>query len=144
MKSLAGTWYSELGSRLEIVLGNNELIEGNYYSAVGGAHSAFRLTGIVDTLELKGSQCFGIVVSWNNEYVNQHSVTVWSGQYQTIEDEEVLTTTWLLTHETDPTNDWTSTQVGTDTFHRTVPAVRSLKRTQTAEPPRSSTPQILE
>ncbi|MEZ4668765.1 MAG: avidin/streptavidin family protein [Anaerolineae bacterium] len=134
MKSLSGTWFSELGSRLEIIVKNDGLIEGMYYSAVGGTQGAFRITGMVDNLALNGSRCFGLVVSWNNDHVNQHSVTVWSGQYQVIDSEEVLTATWLLTRETDPTNDWTSTLVGSDTFHRAPPTSTKLKRTQRPEP----------
>ncbi len=124
MKSIAGTWYGQRGSRLELILTHAGHLEGRYYTANNDeAQGVFDLIGMSDTRSFGGSRSVGFVVCWNNEYVNQHSVTAWSGQHQMINGEEVLTTNWLLTRETSPEQGWAATMVGSDTFKRTPLAV---------------------
>ena len=83
----------------------------------------------------------GWTVSWENEYGNAHSVTTWSGQFQFDRkiNDFIILTTWLLTQETDPANDWASTQVGTDVFQYERPSkemIESAKlRCQRSHPP---------
>jgi len=120
MKTITGTWYGQRGSRLELHLTHDGHIEGRYYTANNDeAQGVFDLIGMSDTRAFGGSRSVGFVVCWNNEYVNQHSVTAWSGQYQIVNDEEVLATNWLLTRETSPEHGWAATMIGSDTFKRT-------------------------
>ncbi len=135
MKNLGGTWYSEHGSRLDLTIQRNGTIEGTYQPALGGAPGRFRLVGMVDSAAHNGSLSFGFVVSWNNEHINQHSTSVWSGQLQEIDGEEVLVATWLLTRETSPCDDWAATMVGSDMFYRTpVEAAATRPRGAIAHP----------
>jgi hypothetical protein len=67
-------------------------------------------------------------VAWVNENGSSHSVTAWSGQLQLIEGQEVLTTIWLLTHETEPDQDWKSTLIGTDIFTRRSPTEGEIEK----------------
>lgn len=120
MKGIAGTWYGQRGSRMELSLAHGGRIEGKYYTANNDeGQGVFDLVGMSDTRSFGGSRSVGIVVCWNNEYVNQHSVTAWSGQYQVMNGEEMLVTNWLLTRETAPEDGWAATMVGNDTFRRT-------------------------
>lgn len=121
MKGIAGMWYSQRGSRLEFKQLHDGHLEGKYYTANNDeAQGVFDVIGRGDTRSFGGSRSVGFVVCWNNEYVNQHSVTAWSGQYQVISGEEVLMTNWLLTRETAPEQGWAATMVGNDTFKRAL------------------------
>ncbi len=118
MKGLAGTWYGRHGARLELTVQHDGTIEGTFFTPGDGSSGAFPLVGMCDTRSFEGSRSFGFVVVWNNDYVNQHSATSWSGQYQIVNGEEMLTTNWLLTRETAPEECWAATMVGSDTFRR--------------------------
>jgi hypothetical protein len=116
---LNGIWYNELGSRMELIVqGKN--ITGTYHTAVGDASGIYDLVGQTDT-DNDQSQAVGFVVVWQNQYGSSDSVTTWSGQYQTIEGEDTIVTTWLLTMETSPDHDWSSTLVNKDIFTRFAP-----------------------
>ena len=118
--SLEGVWYNELKSRMEIKIDKGR-ITGTYESAVGDAEKQYQLVGYIDPDPENVGTAIGWVVAWANGFKNAHSVTVWSGEYQVINGEEVITTEWLLTIETDPDDDWKSTLVGHDVFTRRLP-----------------------
>lgn len=124
----AGTaWYNELGSVMTITsvdcLGGN--FDGTYRSSVGEADDKYTLRGRFD---IKG-QSLGWAVSWQNDYQISHSTTSWSGQVQdTPEGVQEILTTWLLTVQTDPEENWESTLVGFDTFTRTPPSPEQIQR----------------
>jgi hypothetical protein len=133
--ALDGIWYNELNSRMELTV-KEGLVQGTYETAVSGkgcAKGKFQLAGRADTAR-DGVLNVGFVVSWENDQSNCESVTAWSGEYRTTriggEDVEILKTTWLLTLETNETDDWKSTLVGQDVFTRRVPAERELRVAQ--------------
>jgi hypothetical protein len=98
------------------------LVTGTYQSKVGDAEGIYTLYGITDEGTGDSTPNIGFTVSWvNPSYGNSNSVTAWSGQLQIIDNEEVMTTLWLLTQETNPTNNWASTRVGQDVFKRNPP-----------------------
>lgn len=130
MKNLAGTWYGELGSRLDLIVHKDGHITGTYMTAVGTAEGVFDVTGWVDTEAIDGNRSFGMVVLWRNPHGNYHSVTSWSGQYRTVDGDELLNVTWLLTKETHLKDDWLSTFVGTDVFTRMRPDAARKTRPQ--------------
>lgn len=132
MKGLAGAWYSERGSKIEITVKFDGFLEGYYYTVENDPQAVFPLVGRCDTKCFDGSRSFGFTVSWNNDYVNQHSVTSWSGQCITVEGAEVLKTNWLLTKETSQEDGWASTLVGTDTFYRTPPNKTATREIEAA------------
>lgn len=114
---LDGTWYNALGSSMELMV-KGDRVSGTYTTAVGEAQGRYPIVGAIDAEPQKGSQALGLVVVWANDQGSSHSVTTWSGQLEVIDGQEILRTTWLLTRETAPNQDWQSTLVGTDTFSR--------------------------
>jgi hypothetical protein len=122
--SLNGKWYNELGSEMDLTV-NNGLVTGTYHTAVGDAKGNYPLAGRADITN-DTTPNIGFVVSWENQYANAESVTSWSGQYQVINDEEVITTFWLLTMETNPKLNWRSTLIGQDVFKRTMPTQEQI------------------
>lgn len=125
--SLEGIWYNELGSAMELTVDGSSVF-GTYHTAVGEAKGSYPLTGMIDTQSMEQNQAVGFVVAWKNESGSSHSVTVWSGQFQSVEGQEVLTTTWLLTRETEPEQDWKSTLIGHDLFTREPPSMIEIER----------------
>ena len=124
--NLNGTWYNELGSSMTLTVNGNS-ITGTYQTAVGDASGAYDLVGRTDT-DNDASQAIGFVVVWQNQYGSSDSVTTWSGQYQIINGMGTIVTTWLLTQETDPDDDWASTLVNKDIFTRTAPQEEEIQR----------------
>jgi hypothetical protein len=123
----SGIWYNELGSQMELnVSGNN--VWGWYYSAVGVAQYTYPLAGEINTQPYPYSQVLGWAVAWTNAYQNAHSVTAWSGQYQTIDGQEEIIAFWLLTSETPELQDWEATLIGRDVFTRTMPTAKQIAR----------------
>jgi hypothetical protein len=114
MANLNGTWYNELGSVMTIQT-NGNTISGTYQTAVGDATGIYNLIGQTDT-DNDASQAVGWVVIWQNQYSSSDSLSAWSGQFQVINGIPTIVTTWLLTKETNPNDDWRSTLVGQDTF----------------------------
>lgn len=124
---LSGTWYNELNSEMHLwvqaVSNGGSLVTGAYMSKVGDAAGTYSLAGMTDEGTGDPTPNVGFSVSWvNDSYGNSNSVTSWSGQLQMIDGEEVLTTFWLLTQETNPSNNWSSTRIGQDVFRRTPPS----------------------
>lgn len=123
-----GTWYNELGSVMKIseIDSVNGSFTGTYCSAVGDATKEYILQGRFDT----EGRSLGWVVSYQNEYLNAHSTCTWSGQVQldSIAQEPIILTTWLLTTQTTPQYDWESTNVGFDTFMQSQPAKEVTQR----------------
>lgn len=124
-----GTWYNELGSWMVLELGpDGRSLTGVYHSAVGHAVEEYILSGRVDGTPEDG-QSLGWVVSWQNGRLNSHSVTAWSGQFRVVDNgDEFITTTWLLTRESPPEEDWESTILGKDVFSRSAPTAEDIAR----------------
>jgi len=123
-----GKWYNELGSWMILRLGpDGRSLTGTYHSAVGQAVQEYSLVGRVDSAPAK-SQGLGWVVAWENDQLDSHSVTTWSGQFRVVNGEEFITTTWLLTREGAPADEWESTLVGKDTFARTAPTAEHVTK----------------
>ncbi len=125
--SVEGTWYNELGSMMTIDIVTNGQFTGSYQTAVsssGCAQGSFPLVGQTDIDN--GGQYIGFVVLWNNSEFNCKSGTAWSGQLQTINGIETITTFWLLTMEVIPSQEWASTLVGQDIFTQTQPKQEAI------------------
>ncbi|WP_449399363.1 avidin/streptavidin family protein [Chryseobacterium wanjuense] len=114
MINLNGTWYNELGSKMTITVNGNSII-GTYQTSVGDATGIYDLVGLTDT-DNDTSQAIGWIVVWQNSHGSSDSVTSWNGQLQEIDGIPTIVTTWLLTEETDPNDNWRSTLVGKDIF----------------------------
>ena len=120
-------WYNELGSVMTITSVDTQtgVFTGTYESQVGVAEKTYLLTGRCDTL----GNTLGWTVNWQNSYLNAHSVTTWSGQSQIQSNgQPIILTTWLLTSQTTPEDNWESTQVGFDQFTQTQPTPESIEQ----------------
>ena len=124
--NINGIWYNELGSSMTLAT-NGKNITGMYQTAVGNASGQYDLVGQIDT-NVGSSTAIGFVVMWNNASGSSDCVTVWSGQCQVINGEDIIVTTWLLTGETDPSDDWASTLINKDVFTRAQPAAEVIKK----------------
>ena len=125
---IAGKWYNELGSWMVLELGADACsLTGTYHSAVGQAVEEYPLTGRIDGAPTAATG-IGWAVSWQNQKLNAHSVTAWSGQYRVVDGQEFITTTWLLTREGAPDDDWESTLVGKDIFSCNPPTAEHIAR----------------
>ena len=127
---LTGTWYNELGSRMVIESAKDGMLKGVYNTRVGDAKCYYVLTGRYDHLEDRRS--LGWTVTWvNKHYSKSKSTTSWSGQYQLDSfNQPQIITTWLLTTQTEPENDWNSTHVGQDVFTRECPDEEAILKTK--------------
>ena len=127
-------WYNELGSVMEIGLVDAQKgdFTGTYCSAVGEATKTYELQGRFDT----NGTTLGWIVTYKNQYLNAHSTCGWSGQLQVDEKDlkPTIFTTWLLTSQTDPEDNWNSTNVGFDTFTQSPPAKRMTQKGQGSHP----------
>ena len=101
------------------------IFSGLYSSAVGNAEKWYNLVGRTDT----DGNTVGWTVVWTNRYHNAHSTTTWSGQFQADPvGSPVILTTWLLTTQTTPSDNWDSTNVGFDYFTKAPPSAADIER----------------
>jgi Avidin family len=124
MANLSGTWYNQLGSRMDLTTDNCGGLSGTYKSAVGDAPVPYCLAGRFYMTPLSGRN--GVTLGWAVTFGTAQSTATWSGQYfggGSIA--ETIVTHWLLTTSTGeaPTSIWKSTRVGHDTFTRIPPNV---------------------
>ena len=114
----------------------NGNFSGTYCSAVGDAEKEYGLQGRFDN----EGYTIGWTVAYKNQYRNAHSTAAWSGQFQLDPQTKQphILTTWVLTTQTDPEDDWQSTNVGFDTFTPVQPSeaaiLRAKQRCQQSHP----------
>ncbi len=125
----SGVWYNELGSEMQLSASGGQ-VSGIYMTSVGYASGDYTISGRYNETPSSGGQALGWAVAWDNPYINSHSATAWSGQYQTdpTTNAEEIGTFWLLTSETDPDDDWAATQIGQDTFTRQKPTSDAIEK----------------
>lgn len=126
--SLQGTWYNELNSCLTILSALDGQLTGTYESLVGDARYKYEMSGRYD--KSSTGRTIGWTVAWNNSTGSSKSTTTWSGQLQvdTESSEPHILTTWLLTAQKTPDNNWNSTHVGFDTFTKTQPSPQVIMK----------------
>ncbi len=120
--SIDGKWVSDLGSKMEIEVDDDGLMTGIYTTVIGDTQGNYPLVGYVNFApDGQSIATIGWVVLWINEKGNDQSVTTWTGQVQLTEPEngaQVMVTTWLYVKETQPSENWSSTLMGFNTFKR--------------------------
>ncbi|KAJ3488867.1 hypothetical protein NLJ89_g11578 [Agrocybe chaxingu] len=127
---LSGDWYNQLGSKMTLIADNDSGggLSGEYNSAVGQAKDVYILTGRYDAAPPAGEgTSVGWVVTFRNDILNAHSTSTWSGQYFDGGNERIITQ-WLLTSSTTPSDVWSSTRIGNDTFTRTAPTAAEIEK----------------
>jgi hypothetical protein len=130
VKDISGTWYNQLGSKMELTKDASGGLTGEYDSAVGSAKYKYTLTGRFDTSPPSGEgTSVGWVVTFHNSWGNAHSTATWSGQYFNVGSSgETILTHWLLTTSTTAANVWESTNIGHDTFTRNQPSAAEVEQ----------------
>lgn len=126
MKNLNGIWYNELGSMMKLKV-KGKTISGTYQTKVGEAQGVYPLVGLIDT-DNDLSHALGWIVVWQNRFGSSDSVTTWCGQVQNIDKIPTIVTTWLLTQETNPQDDWKSTLIGKDSFTRVPLSKKAIQQ----------------
>jgi len=141
---IEGVWWNELNSKMTIRKdpADSRAISGDYQTAVGDATSrTYPLAGRCDdTGGGAKNQTIGWVVAFDppdppppGKPPYLPSLTAWSGQWHEVTDKagkvlEFITTTWILTRQTDPPDEWDSTMVNKDYFFRTKPTPEELDK----------------
>ena len=78
------------------------------------------LNCFIGTYDKDGSTIGWAVTFNNSKHGDSKSTCVWTGERQLDDTKPVILTTWLLTMQTDPKNNWESTMVGHDIFSWTT------------------------
>jgi len=134
--SLAGVWYNELGSRIELNQSQNTQLIGKYWTAVERTNGTLTTnhSDIIGTVTYKeAGSVFGFSVMWRDG----QAMTLWTGQCVVCGDEEVLETSWLLRSRVDDCLDkWKSTLIGQNTFTHTQQIVmrQNIRRRRSTSP----------
>lgn len=127
--TIAGDWYNELGSHMQVTLDPYGGLTGTYVSATGQAAGRYALVGRYDRQAGEGlGTAVGWTVAWRNERHDADSVTSWNGQYHEAAGEERISTTWLLTTASALPDAWDATTVGQDVFTRRAPDPQWVQR----------------
>lgn len=111
--ALGGTWVNQLGSHLTLRVDGDGVLRGEYMSGMGPlAGHSHPLQGIYDAPADGSPVLLSFVVDWTEA----HCVTAWSGLC--IPERDEIHSTWLMTSETPPGEEWRATVVGHDVFRR--------------------------
>ncbi len=121
--NLEGKWINEFGSTIELTVESDGFVSGSYKSHTG-ASGTYRVVGVTDTQPDTISQTVAFSISWrpiDKQLPDKsfHWCSGFVGQLQMIDGQEVLTTTYLLTQNTDPGINWMATSVDKAIFKRT-------------------------
>lgn len=135
--NLNGNWYNTLGSEMILKQRSDNVIEGEYRTAVeretgaaGNSHSKVFGIGQLGS----SSSTFSFFVVWNNG----SSVTGWVGQCHICGENktEIIESTWLLRKQVKKVEDnWSSTLYSEDSFTHTetTPGPRKKDNTHTPD-----------
>lgn len=132
---ITGSWVNEFGSTMTIqsVDPNTGIFYGTYQSHTG-ATGIYHLTGITDISPAPdvNSQTISFSISWrsfqgtNDE--SQYWVSAFSGQVQrSPAGIPMITSTYLLQHNTNPADNWGSTIVATSIFKPKTSAKQQIQ-----------------
>ncbi|MEV4612461.1 avidin/streptavidin family protein [Kitasatospora sp. NPDC049258] len=118
--SIAGDWYNQFGSHMQLAVEPSGSVSGVYTSGTGHVVGSFEIAGRCRPAgrpEL--GSAVGWTVAWHNQETDEGSVTSWSGQY--FEREQRIAAMWLLTRPASTADAWEATMVGQDVFTRQQP-----------------------
>lgn len=124
MIDIKGKWKNEFGSLMHITdLDPCTGIFSGTYKSTTGASGKYRVTGITDIEPdpAINSQTLAFAVSWRDiggNPADANWVSAFSGQLQIVDGEQVITTTYLLQENTDPSGNWGSTIIDKAIFKR--------------------------
>lgn len=111
---MVGSWQNQLGSCLNLEVDGKGGLSGTFHAGAGSApDKVYSVVGSYDPRPFGPVTVLGFVVDWTDN----HSVTVWSGQYDA--GQAMIEATWLMTTEPSSATEWKATVVGHDVFRRT-------------------------
>lgn len=115
--NLSGTWYSGVGSTLELQVSGGTLT-GFFESTETNPSKKYPLTGLVDPDTARHNRVLAFVVSWidNISSSKYRSISSYTGQFHSKDNE--INVTLLITDETSIHKQYRSTLVAHDTFTR--------------------------
>src|SRR4029079_8090568 len=117
--TVSGTWYSPVGSRLELEEKGSELT-GSFDSTENPGGGAFAVHGSIDPDHTPANRALSFSVAWidGSTPPEFRSVTSYTGQYHDDDDVETIDVVFLLANETTPAKAYASVFVGSDIFPR--------------------------
>ncbi|XP_072098837.1 avidin-related protein 1-like [Mobula birostris] len=123
--NMTGIWWNDLGSFLYLSEAKDLSLNGRYQTAVEvavGEAGADRQAPVFGIRHDGKEPTFSMSAAWAGG-----SITSWVGQCLVLEDgHQILKTMWLLRSPVSSLQDnWQSTRIGEDTFHRTAGDVLS-------------------
>ncbi|HZU78432.1 MAG TPA: avidin/streptavidin family protein [Acidimicrobiales bacterium] len=112
-RRLGGIWHNQHGSELHLHVGAGGALAGTFQSATGDpSGDAQPVAGRADMAPWGTTTAVGFLVLWPEA----HSVTCWSGRYDTALDR--IEATWVMTAEAEEHDAWMATRIGHDVFVR--------------------------
>jgi hypothetical protein len=120
-----GTWYSGVGSKLELEVNGSEL--RGFFHSTEGPDGKYPLVGSIDPDPSLPNRALSFSVSWITPKTprERRSVTSYTGQFH--RSHEIIKTIFLLADETSPSKQYVSTFVGYDNFVRVQPAAAQVE-----------------
>ena len=111
--ALGGRWHNQLGSELVLDAGADGSLHGTYRTATGaGQGTTASVHGSCGPAGGGEGALVGFVVSWPTV----QALTAWCGRYRSVDD--TIEASWVMRTAADPEDDWRSTFIGHDVFHR--------------------------
>ena len=128
--AIKGIWYNQHGSRIELTVSDNGVIQGTFQSPIG-------LSKGKDAAPVLGFTS-GNLISFVADFSAYGSLTAWTGHVVGDGSESVIETQWQMTVAIPgrASNDelWRGIWTGSDTFQRQNPAQSSLSRRMLSHP----------
>ena len=125
--NLEGRWENKICSILDLKV-KGDLFEGTYtYDKNAfdqpGFSGSYRVKGVTNFDPVKNTRTFAGAISWkpidkDGDFSYQYCVSGFAGQLQIIDGEEVMTSTYLVIHNTKPEYNWESTTISHVTYKR--------------------------
>lgn len=110
---LEGTWVNQLGSEVTFTPDPGGHLQGEYCAGAGGlAGRRYPVIGSYQHDPTARTVPLAFMVSWSEA----HCVTTWCGHL--LPEDDRIETTWLMATEAESRDEWRSTVIGHDVFHR--------------------------
>ncbi len=109
----SGTWVNQLGSELTFTTDPLGGLHGEYCGGAGAlAGHHYAVVGSIQPDPVGHAVPIAFLVRWSEA----HCLTTWCGHY--FPDSGEIHATWLMSSEAETADEWRSTMIGHDIFHR--------------------------
>jgi hypothetical protein len=118
---LNGTWYSSVGSKLDLEVNGSEL-KGKFHSTQDPSGSVPVLGAVATSVDPNPAFLpVAFSAAWPAGKDYGPSVTSYTGQYTNENDQEQIEVIFLLANQVESTVLWKSTSIASEIFKRTHP-----------------------